>query len=159
MKLNNKTLDDWLVKPPVSCFKHRKKIDYHSNYKTLKKYLDKHVHKHVVLGSNLNDPTILLNNHGAEHIATVIEKASELLATNNQCELNALEVYILLVCIQFHDVGNIFGRYKHEFNAINIIEEAEKITGFDRTETRLIWDIVKSHGGKTPCGDKDTIGS
>ena len=156
MDLNNQTLDKWLSKPPKKSFKYKKRIDYASRYNTLKQYLIKNVHKNVVLGANLKEPTILLNDHGIEHIETVIERASEVVAAD-KCDLNALEVYILLVCIQMHDVGNIFGRYKHELNSKEIFVEVENIIGFDITEIKVIYDIAKSHGGKTEEGDKDKI--
>lgn len=156
MNLNNQTLEKWLVKPPKKKYKHSKRIDYFSRYQSLKQYLKKNVHKNVILGANLKEPEILLNDHGEDHIDTVIERASELVGSP-LCDLNALEVYILLICIQIHDVGNIFGRYRHELNSKSIIEEVENIICFDSTEIKVIYDIAKSHGGKTETGDKDKI--
>ena len=156
MKLNNKTLDAWLKNPPIKCFKYGRKTDYYSKYCTIKEHLDSRIHKIVEIGARLQDPTMVLNDHGPDHVTAVIEKASELVSTD-QCNLNALEVYILLVCIQFHDVGNIFGRYEHELNSKEIIEKSESIIGLDTTEIKVIWDIVKAHGGTSNRGDKDTI--
>ncbi len=89
---------------------------------------------------------MLINDHGPDHIETVIERATDL-ASSEHCSLTAYEVYMLLVCIQIHDVGNIFGRYQHELNIDKIIVEADKICGRDTIEQRLIRDIAQAHGG------------
>lgn len=156
MNLENKTLETWLEKLPDDQYPHQKKIDYYSLYKRLKIYLDDNVHKEVTFGANLKDDSFFLNDHGPDHINTVINRASHLVNTS-QCNLEAYEVFILLCSIQIHDIGNIFGRYKHEINAIEVIKQAQEIFGRDTIERIRIKKIAESHGGKTSDGKKDKI--
>ena len=147
MDLKNKTLEDWLQNPPVSAYPLKKRVDYYTHYKKLKDYLLTEVHDQVTLGASLKNPDILINDHGPDHIATVIERATRLVECT-ECSLSPLEVYFLLMSIQLHDVGNIFGRYDHELNAKNIMSEAEKLCGRDTVELKTINNIVETHGGE-----------
>lgn len=159
MELNNKTIDVWLQNPPDDSFRHRKRVDYSTPYLALREYLVRNVHDQVTIGANLKDPDILINNHGIEHIETVIERATDLLC-DNECSLTALEIYVLLLCIQLHDVGNILGRYNHEINIDKIILEAENLCGRDTVEMIIIRNIAQAHGGEIPGTDnKDKISS
>ena len=156
MNLDNRTLETWLEELPEHKYPHHKKIDYYSLYKRLKIYLNDNVHKEVTFGANLKDNEFFLNDHGPDHIDTVINRASYLVNTEN-CDLEAYEVFILLCSIQIHDVGNIFGRYKHEINAKEIMKQAQEIFGRDTIESIRIKKIAESHGGKTSRGNKDKI--
>jgi len=157
MNLRNKTLDQWLEKPPPRAFLHNKPEDFYSRYKSLKDFLEKKVYDQVTIGAHLKDPEILLNDHGIKHVETVIEKATELVGYKD-CDFTAYEVYILLLCILLHDVGIIFGRYKHEINVDDIFSKAENLCGEDILETMLIRRIIDSHGGKIQdTEDKDKI--
>lgn len=151
------TLEDWLIDPPTEAFREGKKKDYYIRYMGLKNYLNDNIHKHVEIGANLKDSDMVLNDHGPDHIASVIDKASYL-ARSKDCDLTALEVYILLVSILLHDAGNILGRHEHELKAKDIMEHAGNLCGSDDIERRIINKIVEAHGGKTIFGDKDTIG-
>lgn len=156
MDLNNKTLVDWLKDAPSECYPQRKEVDYFTHYKKLKDYLNDNVHKEVTIGANLKDPDILLNDHGPEHIETVISRASYLVDCES-CTLNPYEVYLLLCSIELHDVGNIFGRYQHELNVDEIMLEASGICGRDHIEAIIIKEIAQAHGGKLESGSKDKI--
>jgi hypothetical protein len=147
MKLNNNTLEGWLEHAPADAFYMQRSVNYHSYYTTLKDYLYNNVHKWVTIGANLKDPSLVLNDHGPDHVASVIDRASHLVS-GPDCELNALEVYLLITSIQLHDVGNIFGRYEHELKASDIMLEAENKCGRDDIERAIINRIVKAHGGK-----------
>jgi hypothetical protein len=147
MELNNNTLEFWLAHAPDDSFYLGRKIDYYSYYTTLKDYLHREVHKWVTIGANLTDPSIVLNDHGPDHIVSVIDRASHLVSCGD-CALNALEIYLLLVSIQLHDVGNILGRYEHELNVETIMLEAEKLCGRDQIERNIVRKIVQAHGGK-----------
>jgi hypothetical protein len=147
MDLKNKTLEDWLKNPPKKYFSNGKKVDYYSDYTTLKnRLIDKH--NQVVAGAGLHNPELKLNDHGPKHIETVIERATELVK-NLRCELCAKEVYFLLVAIQIHDLGNMFGRYKHEEKAMKVVGDLFILIGFDTTEKIMIENIAKAHGGRT----------
>lgn len=156
MNLNNITLSDWLKDPPADCFPHNEKVDYYTHYKKLKDYLDTNIHNEVAIGANLKDPEMLLNDHGREHINTVISRASYLV-NNSKCNLCPYEVYILLCCIELHDVGNILGRLNHEKNIDDIMLEAEGICGRDTIEAIIIKKIAETHGGRLEDGNKDKI--
>ena len=159
MDLKNITLEEWLKDAPEEAYKFRKKIDFYSSYKALKDYLLREVHNQVTIGTNLKDPDILINDHGSGHVDTVIERATNMVC-NKKCELSPLEVYMLLVAIQLHDVGNIFGRYNHEMNSDKIILGAEKLIGRDSVDRTIIRSIAQAHGGEIrgTGKKKDTIG-
>jgi HD domain-containing protein len=157
MNLENKTLDEWLKDPPIESFYLEKSEKFYSRYELLYDFLKKKVYDQVNIGANLKDPDVLLNDHGIKHVEAVIEKASEI-ATSEQCNLTAYEVYILLLCILLHDVGIIFGRYKHEIHADKVLSKAENLCGEDMVETILIRKIIESHSGKIQdTEDKDKI--
>jgi len=157
MDLENKTIDTWLENAPESAFRQEKRENYFSKYISLKDYLKDKVHNQVTIGAHLKEPDILINDHGVDHIETVIEKATDLLICKD-CDFTAYEVYILLLCIQLHDVGNISGRYNHEMNVDNIIDQAVNLCGCDTVETMMIREIVKTHSGKIPgTENKDKI--
>lgn len=156
MELNNKLLPEWLKSAPAELYPQGKYEDFYTHYKKLSEYLNDNVHKEVTYGANLRDSEILLNDHGVDHIKTVISRASYLVDHCN-CNLSPYEVYILLCCIELHDVGNIFGRYNHEKNVGEIMKEAKGIYGRDTIEAILIKKIAESHGGRLNNGDKDKI--
>jgi hypothetical protein len=156
MELNNKTLVDWLNDAPEELYPQGHKEDHHAHYIKLKDYLRDKVHNDVTFGASLSEPTTLLNDHGLEHIKTVISRASYLVGCLN-CELNPYEVYLLLCCIQLHDVGNIFGRTAHEQAAKLIMRKAEGICGRDTIEAITIKKIAETHGGKLDDENKDKI--
>jgi hypothetical protein len=101
-------------------------------------------------------PLYYLNNHGPGHVEKVIEKASEILIEFPKCKLNAYEGYLLLCAIQFHDIGNIFGREEHEKKIKEIMEQKCKQILRDRPERILIAKIAMVHGGLIN-NDRDTI--
>lgn len=101
-------------------------------------------------------PVYYLNNHGPDHVEKVIEKASEILREFPACKLNAYEGYLLLCAIQFHDIGNIFGREGHEKKIKEIMEQKCKQILRDRPERNLIAKIAMVHGGVIN-DDRDTI--
>ncbi len=146
------TLVEWLRKPP----KKAKKIGgdtfpYYSKYDTFKNYLDNYLHNEVTKGAIYQeikesidvDKIIWLNDHGPEHIKTVIERASQLLNNGTQCPLAVREVFLLLNAIQVHDVGNFYGRNGHEAKVINAIGEGLTPILFDSTEVIYIKNIAQ----------------
>jgi hypothetical protein len=96
-----------------------------------------------------------LNHHGVDHVDRVIQKASELFIESG-CEFNGYEAYLLLCAIQFHDVGNVFGRNEHEQKCKDIMEEKCKDIIKDTVERNSIVKIAVVHGG---CwgADPDTV--
>lgn len=156
MNLENGTLEDWLKNPPADA-KYKKGGDtypFYSKYDNFKDYLNKNVHNETTkeaiiaeIQENKDfDKVTWLNDHGPEHIKTVIQRAS-LLVESKDCELNPREVFILLNSIQIHDVGNFFGRHNHEKKIIETIKDGLSPAVFDRKEVKLIKDIAQVHGG------------
>ena len=108
------------------------------------------------------ESSILLTDHGKDHVDTVIRRAAELCNANEQNILTAYESYVLLLAIQLHDVGNILGRDDHEKKISDVLTgtEASTLLGKDQIEKRMIKDIAMAHGGLADgSGNKDTIGA
>lgn len=99
---------------------------------------------------------MFLNDHGPDHIATVIARASDILNEANT-SLNSYEAYLLLFAIHLHDTGNLFGRNQHEQACRTIMKALGTRAGDDELEKRWITTIAAAHGGKLIDGDKDTI--
>lgn len=147
-----KSLDIWLTKRPETEFPGYGKSDYPTQYKLVSKYLNEHVHPHVAVGALMKNDGFL-TDHGPDHIKTVIDRATAIVGTNI---LNSYEVYLLLMAAHFHDVGNIYGRERHEKKSKDILKEISLLMGDDAAEKRTILSIAEAHGGKVD-EDKDTI--
>ena len=101
---------------------------------------------------------IFLTDHGPNHTETVIQRAGELLAdpAADYPQLTAYEVYLLLMAILFHDVGNLYGRDGHEDRQMEIMDHMGILVGDETVERAAISKIARAHGGKRN-GDRDTI--
>lgn len=109
----------------------------------------------------------LYTAHDAEHFDEVVVHAGHLLnitgfdsvaIVGSKCMLNPYELYLLLAAIRVHDVGNMFGRDRHEKKCFQILQEMGAGAGADAAEKKIIARIAQAHGGKTTLGSKDTIG-
>jgi hypothetical protein len=128
---------------------------YWERYNEIAQKLDRDFHCQVMAGSSATDGG-LLTDHGPNHIKTVINRASSILNNpKNDNELTGYEIYLLLCSIHFHDLGNIFGREKHEKRVAKMMEHVSQYLG-DSTEKSLIRQIAATHGGKVD-GNKNTI--
>lgn len=156
MDLYNRTIEEWLKNAPDDLYHHGKKIDFYSKYKNLQDYLEENLYKYIVLGANLKDNELFLNDHGKEHVAMVTQRASELIGISD-FKLTPREVFYLLIAIQLHDIGVILGRYEHEQKITDVLLTCSDKFSDSSPEKMLIRDIAKAHGGKTNSGDKDTI--
>jgi hypothetical protein len=106
--------------------------------------------------------------HDSEHFDEVIVQAGALLNADLHLNssvplpghpiLNAYELYILLVAIRIHDVGNIYGRNRHEKKCFQILRDMGAAAGLHNPEKKIIANIAQAHGGFTDQGSKDTIG-
>ena len=135
-------------------------IDYYRRFQQLDAYLNDNVHPSVNQGAAAKGDG-WLTDHGMRHITTVIRRASTLVADGESVFLTPYEAFILLAAIHFHDVGNVFGRDKHEKKIAMLMQELdENLIGSDGMEKRMIRDIAMAHGGygDTDGHDKDTIG-
>lgn len=132
--------------------------DYSARYGALAEYMNTNVHKDVVLGAIAKDGG-LLNDHGPDHIRTVMARAGDMLSGDGAAAvaLTPYEVYLLLCAIHFHDVGNVYGREGHEQRAQDVMRAARPLLNNDSTEIQCILKIAHAHGGHNN-GDKDKIG-
>ncbi|QXI46058.1 hypothetical protein HU763_014870 [Pseudomonas anuradhapurensis] len=100
--------------------------------------------------------------HNAEHFDEVVRYAGDLLGASDADigawgVLTPYELYILLVAIRIHDVGNLEGREQHEKKCFKFLCTYESLLGGDRSELKIISKIAEAHGGRIN-GSKDTIG-
>lgn len=129
--------------------------EYTQKFNEIERFLNKHVHKEVLTGATLNNKG-LITDHGADHVNMVINRATMILGDKIQ-ELKGFEIFILLLAIHFHDVGNIYGREKHEERIMEVIEDLGEKLPLDRPSKVMIAQIAMSHSGKTEDNSLDTI--
>lgn len=130
---------------------------YYKRYESLSDKLHADFHSHVVVGAATVDGGVL-TDHGSDHINTVIQRAGLLLdyeGSHPGYELSPFEIYLLLIAIHFHDLGNMLGREDHE-KRIELMMGAVSSHLGDETEKKFIRNIAAVHGGEID-GDKDTI--
>lgn len=154
--------------------------NYYERFRRIEAYLNDKVHRHTAEGAMAEQLSELrrlieagkpeaelreavlknnawLTNHGPEHVSTVIDRASALII-ETECRIEPYEIYILLVAIHLHDVGNLYGRKGHETRITDVVASMDaSLIGENAFEHRLIRDIAASHGGDAN-GDKNTIG-
>lgn len=147
MNLENKQLDAWLISI-TNFHDFPYDDDYPSKYKHISSQLNTWVHDNVNAGAQAIDGTFL-TNHGVKHIKTLIDRASKFVDDNDFCILTPFEVYVLLLAIHIHDVGNIYGRKNHELNAREIVNLiGAGIVNQDTVIWEYIIDIAKAHKGQ-----------
>lgn len=97
-----------------------------------------------------------LTDHGPRHILNVLSNAHEILG-EQLSSLHSIEVYILCVSILFHDVGNLFGRKKHNKNISKIFSHIRGDAPGTRAEQSAVLAIAGAHTGCASGGSKDTL--
>ena len=141
---------------------HQVSTDYVTQYKNIVGHLRKDFYGKIDVGLAANSDTHgIFTFHDGDHFDEVVRFAGYLLGVKDGTEdvaLSAYEIYILLVAIRIHDVGNIRGRQNHEKQCFEILREMQAVSGSDVSEKKLIANIAQAHGGKTLGGSKDTIG-
>lgn len=151
-------LRDWFVRRRRTSFPGSGNRNYVSQYKNLEDYLFQDVHPEVEKLAMTVDGEYL-NDHGPLHIRTVIDRASQMIGDPKK-RLTPYEVYVLLVAIHLHDLGNVYGRKEHEKKLPEIMAEIGSRLGKDAVELQIIRDIAAAHGGKDPDGkNADTVGA
>ncbi|WP_027670518.1 HD domain-containing protein [Rheinheimera baltica] len=150
-------------------------VCYFTRYNEITNSLKQKVYKNVNAGLAANSKRSgLYTDHSEEHFDLVIRFAGIMLGLKTSDDvrnvadlvrsgkwiLNAYEIYLLLLSIRFHDVGNIYGRDDHEKLISKVIIDY-KIPHLidDSVENRQVCFIGGAHGGTTSNGSKDTIGS
>ena len=126
---------------------------YTSIFNRIEYIMNEKWHPCVNLGAAISDKQ-LLTDHGPKHVQSVILHSLDIIKSSN--ELNGYEIFLLLIAIHFHDVGNIYGREEHEQKIANILDNSEDEFNLDIAEREIITSIATAHGG-TIDEDKDTI--
>ncbi len=128
--------------------------DYITVFHQIEQYLNLHVHPEVNIGATIRGNG-LLNDHGKEHVAMVIARTQLLLEERIE-SLTGYEVFLLLIAIHFHDVGNIGGREEHELRIYEVMTELGTKLPLDNPTQKYIAKIAMAHGGKIN-ESRDTI--
>lgn len=131
-------------------------INLYHKFSETKSLLMREYYPHIVIGALIDDPRIILNDHGINHVRTVISHAGRLI-NDNKIGFSNYEIYLLLISILFHDLGNIHRRTDHEKNISSIIDKNKRMFTVDDIELNHIKKIVYCHGGKSEDGDKDKL--
>ncbi|CAH1601445.1 conserved hypothetical protein [Vibrio jasicida] len=150
------------------------KKDYFETYQEIVGDLRRNVYDAINAGLAANsEEQGLYTDHGKEHFDTVILYAGQMLNLHHEGDLDGVvelvtkcqwvltpyELYLLLLGIRLHDVGNIYGRENHEKNILKVIKDyGVPHLSKDRIEAKKVAIIGGAHGGKSRCGSKDTIG-
>lgn len=134
------------------------KGDLVASYKYIEDYMNQNCHPNTTLGAALNGDG-LLTDHGVDHVKMVIQYAGKLVGDMQYRKLNGYEIYLLLLAIHFHDVGNVCGRQEHEKQIDDIIVALGDNLPLDTAEKVMVADIATSHGGYADSEhiDKDTL--
>lgn len=130
-----------------------KDLDWVKQYFRFEEYMNENQHLYVNLGAAIKGDG-LLTDHGIKHVRSVIAHAKDILT--DPMQLTGYEIYLLLLSIHFHDVGNIQGRENHEEKIAETIEKMGDILPLDTAEKGFVTAIATAHGGYAD-GDKDTI--
>lgn len=123
-------------------------------YVSLERILNEKWHPNTTLGAAIQGNG-LLTDHGVDHINAVMHHALEILGTSLRY-LSGYEIYLLLLAIHFHDLGNIYGREQHEEKIGEVMQSLGEALELDGVEREFVFAIAKAHGGYND-GDKDTI--
>lgn len=108
-----------------------------------------------------------LTDHGVDHIQDVMDRAAELLGfSNHYCEesdraivhdFTPYEMYVLLCGLLFHDVGNIFGRTKHNLKIADVWTKLPTWKAWKDIDRNIVIDVGRAHSGLTSAGEQDTL--
>lgn len=143
-------------------------VDLFAQYQQLLNVFRTEYYPKVDAGLAANSSELgLYTAHDGEHFDEVVLHAGNLVGaesalaremTTTASELNAYELYVLLVAIRVHDVGNMYGRGGHERRCFQILRDVGGAAGLDDREKKAIANIAQAHGGRTATQSKDTIG-
>jgi hypothetical protein len=98
-----------------------------------------------------------LSDHGATHIANVLDNVYHLFATTGLGYLTGVEWYLLGMCILFHDTGNLYGRKDHHKKISEIFDWVLGTDASVRRQKTLILSATRAHTGKAADGTYDTL--
>jgi hypothetical protein len=141
------------------------KVNYADVLRATHHHLVENVHPNVQQRAELVDKDMYLTDHGPKHIEMVMRRAATLIRTKSPSGtgdyapcLTPYEVFLLVLGIHFHDVGNMYGRDQHEQRILAVMDRADPLKLIPWFERKEIAKIALCHGG-TIHGDKNTIGT
>lgn len=99
-----------------------------------------------------------LTDHGPRHIQDVMNRVLSVISMNrDEHGLNARDLYVLLMAILFHDVGNLYGRSRHNERIGRMFDYARGTDAKVRREKALVRKAAQAHSGKSSAGDENTL--
>jgi HD superfamily phosphodiesterase len=120
--------------------------DFFHRYSNMRKYLSEEYYPWIQARCPY------FTDHGENHINSVIQAASMLLADHlkpGDETLSSLDIFLILCGILWHDVGNVLGRTGHAEQVVKISEEVKRL-GFPSPDIhRQVVAISKAHAGKS----------
>lgn len=131
-------------------YNHEEEVKYYTQYCSAKNFLVDEIFP------NIPSVESQLTDHTEKHIEDVMKKAFVLIC-DEMNRFNAAELYLLCMCILFHDCGNIHGRDGHEKKIADVYDEAVGAKSSRAQEKRWVLSIVRAHSGLSRQGDKDTL--
>jgi hypothetical protein len=148
---NHLELEEAMIKALEKQYKPDKAEAFKSRYFAAKAKLYNEILKWI----RTNEPN--LSDHSERHIENVLDNAYKLIASEIDANLNdtsrtitGLDLYFLCQVCLFHDVGNFYGRNKHNQNISQIINKAfgDLFDGENKRERKLIAEAGRVHTGK-----------
>ncbi|WP_430410247.1 HD domain-containing protein [Kordia sp.] len=97
-----------------------------------------------------------LTDHGAKHIANVLNNVHKLLGDDID-KLSGINLYCLGLIVLFHDVGNINGRIDHNKNISDVYNFVRKKVPKYNREKSIIVKAGEAHCGLSKDGTRDTL--
>jgi hypothetical protein len=138
------------------------KKDYVAIYNSFKHNFNTQIHPDIKTKILEIEKSGFYNDHGADHIKMVIERASWILSCanpslekkENYFFISPYEVFILLMAIHLHDTGHLIAsREDHKKAGREILAKFDKGNVLSIAEKRIIGSIAQAHGGKNdPIG-------
>lgn len=120
----------------------------------------------------IKDVNPFYTDHGINHINRILHKLFRLLEPHLVLDegttpysrkyinedkmskkLNAYELYLLMCSVLWHDIGNLYGRIKHENNVRCFFDKA-KIFLHDGNSSEWIVKICEAHSGSNAISEK-----
>ena len=114
-----------------------------------------------------------LSDHSERHIENVLDNIYKLICSDIEESINRLksndfnqskvftgtDLYFLCQVALFHDVGNFYGRNKHNQKISEVINKAfgDLFGGENRRERKLIAEAGRVHTGKSMNGSDDSL--
>lgn len=99
-----------------------------------------------------------LSDHGPDHIRDVMKQVFAIISPDeNVHKLSALDLYVLLLAVLFHDVGNLFGRSEHNQKIAEVYDFARGTDAGVRREKAIVLRAAQAHTGRSSSGDTNTL--